>query len=140
MSDALALLDRDELIARVHALELANGRLQDDLDALRAEKLGTEFVAPIEWGLTPKETQVLAVLMRNATCTKRAIMAALYDLGADDPPEIKIVDVFVCKVRKKIEPRGVLIETIWGQGWFIPAASKARARELIAASPTAVAA
>lgn len=49
--------------------------------------------------------------------TKAALMDRLYQLQTDDPPEIKIIDVFVCKLRKKVEPLGARIETYWGKGY-----------------------
>jgi two-component system cell cycle response regulator CtrA len=61
-------------------------------------------------------------------------MAALYSLNPDDPPEVKIVDVFVCKMRKKLKPFGIEIKTNWGESYEIPEESKARARELMEAA------
>ncbi len=39
--------------------------------------------------------------------------------GRSEEPGIKIVDVFICKLRRKIKPFGVSINTIWGQGWAL---------------------
>lgn len=136
MVAAVALLDRDELAVRCEALEAANARLQDELDAVRAEKCGSTFCAPVEWGLTSKEQAIVGVLLTRELCSKEALHMALYSDLPDGGPEIKIIDVFVCKVRRKVERYGVLIETIWGKGYIMPAATKALVRELIAASPT----
>lgn len=60
-------------------------------------------------------------------------MVALYSERADNAPEVKIIDVFICKIRPKLEPFGIRIETQWGQGWFMDAASKDELRGLLEA-------
>jgi two-component system cell cycle response regulator CtrA len=64
-------------------------------------------------------------------------MAMDYLYGGRDEPELKIVDVFVCKIRKKLEPilgGADVIRTVWGRGWefepdgFVPVRQEARAR------------
>lgn len=76
---------------------------------------------PLEWGLTTLEAQCFGVLVNRTVATKDAIMAALYSNrpSAGDVPDIKIVDVFVCKMRKKLRPFGVEIQTVWGQGYSL---------------------
>lgn len=59
--------------------------------------------------------------------SKEAILEWMYQINPDKEPEIKIVDVFVCKIRKKIEPLGIGIETHWGKGYSL-AMSKSRLR------------
>lgn len=53
--------------------------------------------------------------------TKDQLLSALYSLSVDEEPEIKIIDVFVCKIRKKLNEMhpglGRCIETVWGQGY-----------------------
>lgn len=67
-------------------------------------------------GMSPKEAQLYRFLKsKRSPVTKQNIMSVLYGLD-DDTPEIKIVDVFVCKLRKKL-PAGEKIETIWGSGY-----------------------
>lgn len=51
--------------------------------------------------------------------SKEAILDWLYQLNPDDAPEIKIVDVFICKIRKKIERLGIRIDTLWGKGYAL---------------------
>ncbi len=53
--------------------------------------------------------------------TKEQLLTQLYPIEADEA-EIKIIDVFVCKVRKKLKPLGLTIQTEWGRGYrFVPA-------------------
>lgn len=70
-------------------------------------------------GLTGREQQLLGVLhARQGRCvTKVALMEAMYN-GMDEP-ELKIIDVFVCKIRKKLRAHSdaEVIETIWGRGY-----------------------
>lgn len=74
-------------------------------------------------GLTGKEFSVFRFLLdkRGRTATKDAILDHLYQLQPNDEPDIKIVDVFVCKLRKKIVPLGLNIGTSWGRGYFLEA-------------------
>jgi two-component system cell cycle response regulator CtrA len=58
----------------------------------------------------------------------------------DDEPEIKIIDVFVCKLRKKMEIFGVKIETIWGRGYYMTPEMKAKAAAMMTAPITSAAA
>lgn len=76
---------------------------------------------PVEWGLTQQETRVFGTLVNREVATKDAVMAALYSdrAGAEGEVEPKIVDVFVCKIRKKLKPFGIEIRTVWGQGYAL---------------------
>jgi two-component system, cell cycle response regulator CtrA len=60
-----------------------------------------------------------------------AFMAALYSDQADEAPDEKVLDVWICKMRKKLKPFGIEIKTHWGECWEIPEASKAIARGLM---------
>lgn len=75
--------------------------------------------APLEWRLTASEARVFAVLVKSDLVTKDKIFAALYSQRHDDSPEPKIIDIFVCKLRAKVKPFGVVIDTVWGQGYAL---------------------
>ena len=77
-----------------------------------AEGLGSCFK------LTRKEAAIVATLMQHGRVSKERLYFALYG-QSDDPPDPKIIDVFVCKIRKKL-PEGVEIKTIWGAGYEMP--------------------
>jgi len=55
----------------------------------------------------------------NSQLSKEAFLNHLY--GGVDEPEAKIIDVFVCKLRKKLAQAGAdnMIGTEWGRGYFI---------------------
>jgi DNA-binding response OmpR family regulator len=95
---------------------IRTGRLLVDLEA-RVASIGDQPVR-----LTPKEYAVLELLClrKGATLTKEMFLDHLY--GRMNEPEPKIIDVFVCKLRKKIAKASGgshYIETIWGRGYVL---------------------
>ena len=126
---------REELVARIHAIIrrskghsqslIRTGKISVNLDAKTVE---TEN-APVH--LTGKEYQMLELLSlrKGTTLTKEMFLNHLY--GGMDEPELKIIDVFICKLRKKLaEATGGenYIETVWGRGYVLrePAADAPR--------------
>lgn len=79
--------------------------------------------------LTGKEFAILEllVLRKGIAQTKETFLNHLY--GGRDEPDIKIIDVFICKLRKKLQAAGAgnLISTVWGRGYILndPQASQA---------------
>ena len=118
---------KDELVSRVRALiRRANGVSENkiEIDGLTVQ-IDTQRVRvhgkPVH--LTGKEYGLLELLAvrKGCTLTKQAILDHLY--GGMDEPEQKIVDVFVCKVRKKLRLAGLadMIQTTWGRGYVLQA-------------------
>lgn len=118
----------EELVVRLRALArraeghssaiIRVGDLHLNLDSQTIEVKGI----PLE--LTGKEYQILEFLLirKGATVTKNNFLNRLYS-GMDEPEE-KIIDVFMCKIRKKLQdilgPSGRdYIETIWGRGYVL---------------------
>jgi two-component system cell cycle response regulator CtrA len=133
---------RQELIARIHAIVrrskghaqsvIATGKFAVNLDAKTVEVDGR----PVH--LTGKEYQMLELLSlrKGTTLTKEMFLNHLY--GGMDEPELKIIDVFICKLRKKLsEATGGenYIETVWGRGYVLrdPASSEAKRRLAVGA-------
>jgi two-component system cell cycle response regulator CtrA len=117
---------RDELIARIHAVvRRAQGHAQSivqtgdlvvNLDAKTVQINGS----PVH--LTGKEYQMLEILSlrKGTTLTKEVFLNQLY--GGMDEPEVKIIDVFICKLRKKLSHASYgknYIETVWGRGYVL---------------------
>ncbi len=115
-----------ELIARIHAIVrrskghsdsiIRTGKLSVNLDARTVE------VDKQPLHLTRKEYEILELLSlrKGTTLTKEMFLNHLY--GGMDEPEIKIIDVFVCKLRKKLAAAtGGMnnIETVWGRGYVL---------------------
>jgi two-component system cell cycle response regulator CtrA len=72
--------------------------------------------------LTGKEYQMLELLSlrKGTTLTKEMFLNHLY--GGMDEPELKIIDVFICKLRKKLANAAGganYIETVWGRGYVL---------------------
>lgn len=115
----------DELFARMMAIVLryrdhvvslidCGGGLVVDTDA----QMVTVHGKPVH--TTKREYQMLELFaMRRGQClTKEAFFNHLY--GGIDEPEIKIVEVFICKLRKKLRAAGAdVIETVWGRGYML---------------------
>src|SRR6516225_10114806 len=117
---------KDELIARIHAIVrrskghaqsvINTGDLVVNLDTKTVEVGGQRV------HLTGKEYQMLELLSlrKGTTLTKEMFLNHLY--GGMDEPELKIIDVFICKLRKKLanasEGRN-FIETVWGRGYVL---------------------
>jgi two-component system cell cycle response regulator CtrA len=80
--------------------------------------------------LTGKEYAILEllVLRKGIVLTPKAILSHLY--GGMDEPEMKIINVFICKLRKKLATAGAdnLIGTVWGRGYMIREPSSGRSR------------
>jgi two-component system cell cycle response regulator CtrA len=117
---------KDELVARIraivrrsqgHAQSLVHtGDLVVNLDQKTVEIDGARV------HLTGKEYKLLETLcLRKGTAlTKEMVLNQLY--GGMDEPEIKIIDVFICKLRKKLANASGgknYIETIWGRGYML---------------------
>ena len=117
---------REELIARIHAIIrrskghsqsiIKTGDIALNLDGKTVEVRGNTV------HLTGKEYQMLELLSlrKGTTLTKEMFLNHLY--GSMDEPELKIIDVFICKLRKKLSAatgRENHIETVWGRGYVL---------------------
>jgi two-component system cell cycle response regulator CtrA len=117
---------REELIARIHAIIrrskghsqsiIKTGDIEVNLDGKIVEVRGNTV------HLTGKEYQILELLSlrKGTTLTKEMFLNHLY--GGMDEPELKIIDVFICKLRKKLSEatgRENHIETVWGRGYVL---------------------
>ncbi len=126
---------REELVARIHAIirrskghsqsVISTGTVNVNLDAKTVD-VGGKTVH-----LTGKEYQMLELLSlrKGTTLTKEMFLNHLY--GGMDEPELKIIDVFICKLRKKLAEAtdgANYIETVWGRGYVLrdPVASDSR--------------
>lgn len=118
--------DRAELIARIHAVVrrskghsqsvIRTGKLSVNLDSKTVEVDGSRV------HLTGKEYAILELLTlrKGTTLTKEMFLNHLY--GGMDEPELKIIDVFICKLRKKLSLAcggENYIETVWGRGFIL---------------------
>lgn len=118
--------DKRELVARIQAIvrrsqghaqsKIITGPVTVNLDSRTVEVNGKTL------HLTGKEYGIMELLSlrKGTTLTKEMFLNHLY--GGMDEPEVKIIDVFVCKLRKKIEVATggeSFIETVWGRGYVL---------------------
>jgi two-component system cell cycle response regulator CtrA len=129
--------DRDEVLARIKAVVRRNkgfsravlqlGAMELNLDSREVAVSGQ----PVH--LTGKEFAMLElmVLRKGMVLTKEAFLNHLY--GGIDEPEMKIIDVFICKLRKKLAQAGAsdLIGTVWGRGYILREPSARPAIDLL---------
>jgi two-component system, cell cycle response regulator CtrA len=127
--------DKGELMARIQAIvrrskgfsqpNLTIGCLRLNLDS-REVFVGDKLVH-----LTGKEYAILELLSlrKGVVLTKEAFLNHLY--GGMDEPEMKIVDVFICKLRKKLLAVGAdnLIGTVWGRGYMLRDSQETKLRD-----------
>jgi len=118
--------NRTELVARLRAvIRRARGYSQPLITAgdITVNLEGkTVEVKGMPVHLTSKEYQILELLClrKGMTLTKEMFLDHLY--GGMDEPEVKIIDVFICKLRKKLAKATNgqhCIETIWGRGYVL---------------------
>ena len=117
---------RDELVARIHAVVrrskghsqsvIRTGKLAVNLDTKTAD------VAGMRVALTGSEYAMLELLSlrKGTTLTKEMFLNHLY--GGMDEPSMKIIDVFICKLRRKLSNASVgedFIHTVWGRGYVL---------------------
>ena len=118
---------REELIARIHAIIrrskghsqsiIKTGDIEVNLDVKKTVEVRGNAVH-----LTGKEYQMLELLSlrKGTTLTKEMFFNQIY--GVMDEPKLKIIDVFICKLRKKLSEatgRENHIETVWGRGYVL---------------------
>ena len=117
---------KDELVARIHAVvRRSQGHAQSVIrtgDILVNLDTKTVEVNNHQVHLTGKEYQMLELLSlrKGTTLTKEMFLNHLY--GGMDEPELKIIDVFICKLRKKLAASTDgkhYIETVWGRGYVL---------------------
>lgn len=116
---------KEELVARIQAIIrrskghaesiIRTGKLSVNLDKKTVEIDGQRV------HLTGKEYAMLELLSlrKTTTLTKEMFLNHLY--GGMDEPELKIIDVFICKLRKKLASISGenYIETVWGRGYVL---------------------
>lgn len=128
--------DAAELLARVQAIVrrskghsesiIRTGRMTVNLDTRSV------YVEGKPLHVTGKEYSILELLSlrKGTTLTKEMFLDHLY--GGIDEPELKIIDVFICKLRRKIKNAtqgNHYIETVWGRGYVLKDPEEEQASE-----------
>jgi two-component system, cell cycle response regulator CtrA len=117
---------KDELVARIQAIVRRSARDAEPVlqcgDLIIKQQLKRAHVAGRPVPLTTREFQLLELLAlrQGSTITKEMILNRMY--GGMDEPELKIIDVYICKLRKKLAAASGgrdYIETVWGRGYML---------------------
>jgi hypothetical protein len=120
--------------------ELTNVRAQlDDAQAtireLSAEAQTDKYTGVC--GMTRSEGAIAALLVKQGRASKPGIFAMLYGMSLEQP-EPKIIDVFVCKMRRKLKPAGIAIGTLWSSGYEMSQEHRLKLREMAVIEPLQV--
>jgi DNA-binding response OmpR family regulator len=115
-----------ELEAHVKQLEAYIHELEENAGLINRSHFDPELK------LLAKEEKLLLLVMSTDRLTREVAHAALYsDRLAETRPKINILSVYMAKIRQKIEPTGVKIETIWGTGWSMTKADRDHLRKFV---------
>lgn len=112
---------RDVITAQKKALDrlrAENEELFERVTQLKKQAMGSLPDTPIAWRLTEREEKLVKLLMARQTVNREVAMSHLYEEYSDGGAEQKILDVFICKIRKKLTPLGFILHTHWGRGWY----------------------
>jgi two-component system, cell cycle response regulator CtrA len=103
--------------------------LTEELRQVKEFVYARTYEAPREFNLTPLEERVLGVLLRHDRTVPRPVLFA----SSRDVPQTlaitegeKLIQCIVCKVRGKIKPFGLSIETVWGIGYRLTNETRTR--------------
>lgn len=124
MSNAamMELVRENELLRAENAEMKALLRVDPSVDFLERAKL--------ELGIMPQCAQILWALWDCKPKSRDAIFHSVWG-GKIDQPEIKVIDVQVCRLRAALAPHGASIKTIWGYGYQLPFADRVKIAAVI---------
>jgi two-component system, cell cycle response regulator CtrA len=123
LADMTKPFHKNELVARIHAImRRSQGHAQSVVKTAISLLTSTKHINQVRVNLARKEYGMLELLSlrRGTTLTKEMFLNQLY--GGMDEPELKIIDVFMCKIRKKLAAASNgknYIETVWGRGYLL---------------------
>lgn len=88
---------------------------------------------------SPLEAVMLAAMLKRNEVTKQQLHHIIEQNRPGDPAreqtDIKMVDVMICKLRKKLKPHKIEVETMWGTGYLISAPDRAHGLKLLGMEP-----
>jgi len=102
---------------RCEVLERENAILVEKIKIFEDLFVNKEWQADPVLNLTQTEEKLCQVLVKRKNASKNQIMQFIYQ--QKDEPDIKMIDVLVCKIRSKLKPFDIKIETEWGKGYYL---------------------
>ena len=109
----------------IEALRFENSILREHLLQAREALLGVDdWIWPLNFKLSGQAVLLLRLLYKQypKICNKEMTYYAFYGNRIDEWPDIRIIDVRICQIRKRLSPGS--IETIWGRGYKLSAKGK----------------
>lgn len=105
--------------------------LQEEVRWLK-DLLAPPGFLPAVFKLSAHEERTLKALLSRKEWTREALYESIY-LYSNEPniPDMRMIDTVICKLRRKIKPWGIEIETLYGQGFRIAPAMRAYAAKII---------
>ncbi|MEQ8784587.1 MAG: winged helix-turn-helix domain-containing protein [Roseibium album] len=123
-----------DLVLRIE-IDCETERLRERLERKEAriaqlEQLVFEqqIIFPLEWKLTHAQTLILQFLLKRGFASTEQIHTCLYADRIDGGPEIEIVRVYICQLRKKLKPHGLKIIRVVRLGYRLDEETKTKIR------------
>ena len=111
----------------IEALREIIDEQREEIRQLRAELFAAEWTPPDWLSLTRTEETILRLLVaRPRVVDGWALCEALEAAGSRADQTGKILQVYICKLRTILRPHGIQIETVWGRGYRLDPAGRAR--------------
>lgn len=101
--------------------------LEERIRQLTGELHATEYVAPHDLGLSMTQTRMLGLMLRHDRVVSADTLfeATRNRVTRRTEPDQKLMQVNIHKLREKLKPHGLVIETIFGFGWRLTNESRA---------------
>lgn len=100
--------------------------LEERIRALEGQKdMDPEFNLRRYFNLTETEGRILALMSDGRVRDKERLMTLVYG-ASPNTPSIKIMDVYISRLRKKLRGSGITISTVWGSGYVVDNPEKLR--------------
>ena len=110
-------------------LQEENAILREQVARLRKALSPLRSVAFFK--LSKSEERIFSILLRQGYVSRSSILDFLYLERDEDEPYEKILDVFVCRLRKKLGKYGISVQTVWGQGYALTKQMRQKAYEVL---------
>lgn len=108
-------------------------RLRDRIEELEG-LLGLNLKLPNEFGLTPTEMQCVGAIIRRGILNQEAIFTAVYGSRPESQqPDMKIIDVYLCRIRRKLTPKGFALKNNFSVGYYFEPPARDALKQLCAA-------
>lgn len=111
-------------------------QLQSALDRIEEleDLIGLNLKLPNEFGLTPTEMQCVGAIVRRGILNQEAIFTAIYGSRPEcQQPDVKIIDVYLCRVRRKLAPKGFELKNSFSVGYYFEPRERDALKQLCAA-------